>query len=151
MLPKPAPYAGDCTACAGSGNKNINLPVGITPNLLCCRAAVRLRVGRIGKLTGQKCTGNFFGKLLRLRNGSAHSLCSLGQDHLCAERGGKAAALHTHGIRHGQNHAIAPRGRYKRQTHAGISARRLHNGSALFEQAAAFRILNHSQCDAILG
>lgn len=69
-------------------------------------AAMDSGVGRIGKLAGNKAVGGSFGQFLCLGDGAFHTKCAVGQHQFGAVGFEQVAAFHTHGFRHGKDHAV---------------------------------------------
>ena len=107
-------------------------------------------VGRIRELAGQEAAGRLRGDLLRLGNGTLHALRTVRQDKLRTIGLEQIAALDTHGLRHGQDDAVAARGRHGGKADAGVAARRLDDDSARLQQAALLGIVQHGAGDAVL-
>ena len=137
-------------AGADARNENIDGAIRILPDLRAGRGAVDGGVGRIRKLAGQEAAGRLRGDLLRLGNGTLHALRAVRQDELRAISLEQVAALDAHGLRHGQDDAIAARGRHGGKADAGVAARRLDDDSARLQQAALLGIVQHGTGDAVL-
>ena len=71
------------------------------------------------------------------------------EDELGAVGGQQTRPLHTHALRHDQNELIPANGGDQGQAYASITAGRLYNGSAGFEFALAFRLINHIEAYAV--
>ena len=106
---------------------------------------MRFGIGRILELSGDKGTGNLAVQLLRLRNGSLHSLRPRGEDDLRAIGLQQLAPLHAHGFRQGQNCLVALGRSHSRQADSGISAGGFNDGGSRLQQPLLFSIQNHLQ------
>ena len=105
---------------------------------------------RVVELAGDDRAGQLARKLLRLFNRARHAFFALGQHDLGAVGGQKRDALAAHGVRHGENHAVAARRAEGGQTNAGVAACRLDDYAAGLKRARALRRLNHEKRRTIL-
>ena len=110
-------------------NKNIDLAVGLLPDLRAGGRIVRGRVCRVDELTRDKAVRGLLRKLICLRDRAGHTLCALGQNQLRAVGLEHIAALDGHGLGHGEDDAVAAGRRDSRQTDAGVAGGRLDDGS----------------------
>ena len=78
--------AGDGPAGADAGDQDIDLPVGIFPNLAAGGFLVDGGVGRILKLLGDATVGGGGGKLLGARDGAAHTFLGRREFQIAAKR-----------------------------------------------------------------
>ena len=76
--------AGNGAAGADSGDEDIDLAVGIAPDLRACVSFVDGGVLGVYELTGNEARGNFLRELLSLRYGALHALRALGENELGA-------------------------------------------------------------------
>ena len=111
---------------------------------------MRLGIGGIDKLTGDKAAGDLTGQLIRLGNGAAHALGTLRQHQLGAVGLHQLAALHAHGLRHDDDDPIATGGGHGGQTDAGITGSRLDDNAAGLQQALRLCVIDHGTGDTIL-
>ena len=142
--------AGDGAAGADACNKNIDLAVGLLPDLRAGGRIVRGRVCRVDELTRDKAVRGLLRKLICLRDRTGHTLCALGQNQLRAVSLEHIAALDGHGLGHGEDDAVAASRRDSRQTDAGVAGGRLDDGSARLECAGSLSLVDHGVCDTVL-
>ena len=100
---------------------------------------------RVVKLAGDDRAGQLARKLPRLLNRARHALFALGQNDLGAVGGQKRDALAAHGVRHGENHAVAARRADGGKADAGVAAGRLDDHAAGSKRARALRGLDHEK------
>ena len=144
------PHTGDGAAGADTGHEVVHLAVGILIDLRAGGLEVRLGIGGIDKLTGDKAAGDLTGQLLRLGNGAAHALGALRQHQFGAVGLHQLAALHAHGLRHDDDDPIATGGGHGGQTDAGITGSRLDDNAAGLQQALRLCVVDHGTGDTIL-
>ena len=142
--------AGDGAAGTDACNKNIDLAVGLLPDLRAGGRIVRGRVCRVDELTRDKAVRGLLRKLICLRDRAGHTLCALGQNQLRAVGLEHIAALDGHGLGHGEDDAVAAGRRDSRQTDAGVAGGRLDDDRARLEQALCLCVVDHCLCDAVL-
>ena len=142
--------AGNSAAGAYARNKDVNIAVGILPDLRAGGRLVHSRVCRVYELTRDKAVRQLLRKLVRLRDRALHALCALGQHKLCTVSLHQLAALHAHGLRHYDDDAVAACGCNTRQTDAGVAGGRLDDDRARLEQALCLSVVDHCLCDAVL-
>ena len=75
-------------------------------------------------------------------SGSQHQLGAQSDQHL--------APLHAHGLRHGQNAAVAARGRRKAKRYARVAAGRFDQGHSRLQCAPLFGVPYHGGADSAL-
>src|SRR5450759_1346050 len=90
--------AGDRPAGADAGDEDVDLAVGVRPDLLGGRLAVDLRVRLVGELTGQHGTRSPGGDLGGAVDGALHAGRTGGQHELGAEGPEQGAPLLGHGL-----------------------------------------------------
>ena len=98
LLLEVAAGAGDGAAGAHAGNQDVDLAVGVLPNL---RTRGRLMDGGVGgvhKLAGDHALGGLARQLLGLGDSALHAQRALGQHQLGTVAAHKLAALHAHGL-----------------------------------------------------
>ena len=153
MLLEVAAGAGDGAAGAHAGNQDVDLAVGVLPNL---RTRGRLMDGGVGgvyKLAGDHALGGLARQLLGLGDSALHAQRALGQHQLGAVAAHKLASLHAHGLGHGDDQAVAACGGDAGQADAGVAAGGFDDGVAVVatDLARALRLVQHRLGDAILG
>ena len=116
--------AADGAARADARDENVHFSVRILPDFGACGAFVRGGIGGFGKLPGDKAVRPGGSQLIRLFNGALHPLGALGKNKLRAVGPQQVAAFHAHCIRHGQDDFVASRGGDRRESDAGVPARR---------------------------
>ena len=137
-------------AGADARDKDVNLAVGVLPDFGACGGFMDGRVGRVHKLSGDKAVGNFLGQLICFGDSAFHAFRAFRQHNFRAVTLQDVAAFHAHGLRHGQDDAIAFGGSNGRQADARVSGSRLDNNGTFFQQSLCFRILNHRLGDTVL-
>ena len=143
-------HAGHGAAGADTGHKNIDLSIGVLPDLRAGGALVCIRVGRVHKLAGHKAVGNLLGQLVRLGDGTLHALGTVSQHQLGAVGLHQLAALNAHRLGHDDDDAVAAGSRHAGQTDAGVAGGRLDDDRARLEQALCLCVVDHCLCDAVL-
>ena len=108
------------------------------------------RIGRIGKLTGNKAAFGLRGKLLCLGNRALHALGAFGQNQLRTVCLKQVAAFDAHCLRHGENDLVASGRSDGCQANAGIAAGRLDNDRSGLQKTLCFRVVNHCLGDSVL-
>ena len=101
-------HAGERAACTDARNKDIDLTVGVLPDLRPRRLEVRGGIGLVGELAGDEAVRRLGGKLLGFRYRALHPLCAVGQNYLRAVGLEQLAPLDAHRLRHGEYNFIAP-------------------------------------------
>ena len=74
--------AADGASGAYAGYEEVNLTLGIAPNLFTCGAAVNGGVGGVIELLQYELTGDGLVQLLGLGDSALHALCAIGQHQL---------------------------------------------------------------------
>src|SRR5262249_25086891 len=136
-------YAGDSAARADAGDQNINLAVGVVPDLFGSGLAVDLGVGRVVELLGHEGIGIFFEDFFGLGDGAAHAFLSRGQQHRRSKRFEQPAAFETHAFRHGGDELVAAGRTGEGQGDAGVAAGRLDDDGVLIDFAVTFGGIDH--------
>mmetsp|Transcript_21254 Transcript_21254/g.54122 ORF Transcript_21254/g.54122 Transcript_21254/m.54122 type:complete len:357 (+) Transcript_21254:252-1322(+) len=144
--------AGQRAARADAGDEDVDLALGVRPDLRPGRLAVDLRVVGVVELLEQLALVAQAGDdLLGLHDRATHALGGGGEHQLGAERLEHDAALHGHGLGHGEDHVVATRRGHHRERDAGVARggldQRRHAGRDL---AARLRLHDHRVADAIL-
>ena len=116
--------AGDRPARADAGDKDIDLPIRVAPDLLSGRPAMDFRVGRVLELLRHVVAGIGRGHLLGLCDRASHAFRAGRQDQFRAVSAQQHASFHAHGFWHCQHALVAARGADHRQGNAGIAAGR---------------------------
>ena len=143
-------HAGDRAAGADAGHKDVNLAVGISPNLRAGSGLVDSGVCGINELAGDKAARNLLRQLVGLGNGALHALGALGQHQLCAVGLHQLAALHTHGLRHDNNDAVAPGGGHRGKADTGVAGGGLDDDRTLLQQPLSLSIVDHGLGNTVL-
>ena len=143
--------AGDSAAGAGAGHEDVHLSLRVRPDLRAGGGLVSRRVGGILELAGDDAAGNAPAELLRLGHGPGHALGAGRQDDLRPVGGDEGPALHAHGVRHGEDHPVAPGGSHGSQTDAGVAGGGLDDGAAGGQAARRLRLGDHAGGHPVLG
>ena len=145
-------FAGAAEGAAGTyaSYEEVNLALGVLPDFRAGSCLVSGRVGLIGELGRDIGMRDGSGKLLCLGNGALHALGTVGQDDFCPVCLQKVAALHGHGLRHGEDSPVATGCRHAGQADAGVAAGRLDDDGILGELALGLSLLNHGLGDTVL-
>ena len=112
--------------------------------------AVHLRVGRVGELVGHEAVRMAGEQLFGGSDRSFHTFGGRGQHQLGAEVFEHHAALHAHGLRHGQDQLQSLGGADEGQAEAGVAAGRLDDDRVVLDQAVFDACLDHCHGDAAL-
>ena len=142
--------AGDRTARADTCDKDIDLAVGILPDLRTGGLAVCLRICRIDKLSRDKAVRDLLRQLIRLGDGTLHSLGAFRQHQLRAICLHQLTALDAHRLRHDDDDAVSARGGDGCQTDTGVARGRLDDDRTRLQQAFFLGIVDHLLGDAVL-
>ena len=108
------------------------------------------RVGGILKLAGHKAARGGGGQLVGLLDGAGHAPGAGGQHDLGTEGLQQIAALHAHGVGHGQDDMVPAGGPDGGQTDAGIAAGGFNDGGAGFQLALLLGGVQHGLGHAVL-
>ena len=100
--------SGDAIYTAGTytGHENVDLSVGVVPNLLTGGLVMLLRVGGVLKLFENDTAGDGGAQTLGLSNGAFHTGCTGSEHYFCAISLHQVAAFYAHRLRHGENELI---------------------------------------------
>src|SRR5262245_22081570 len=142
--------AGDGAAGADAGDEDVDLAVGVAPELFRCGLAMDLGIGRVLELLRHERIRNGPEHLFRLGDRAVHALLARREHDLGAERLQQPAALEAHCLGHGDNKAVTLGGTGEGQTDAGVAAGRFDDGGVLVDLALAFGGLDHADADAVL-
>ena len=151
LLLEELAHAGHGAAGANAGDEDVDLAVGVIPDLGAGRGFVDGGVGGVYKLAGDNAVGGLLLQLLGFRDGALHALGSVSEHELCAICLHKLAALDGHGLGHGDDHLVAASRRHRGDTDAGVAARGLDDGvvAAAHELAGLLGLVNHVFGDAV--
>ncbi|CDE03168.1 unknown [Anaerotruncus sp. CAG:390] len=111
---------------------------------------MRLRVGGVNELTGDKAAGYLLGELIRLGNGALHALCALGEHQFGAVSFHDLAAFDRHGLGHHDDYAVSARRGDRSKTYAGVARGRLDYDRTLVKQPARLGVVYHRLGDPVL-
>ena len=106
-------------------------------------------IGRVDKLAGDKAVGDLLCQLLRLGDGPLHPLDPFGEYQLRAVGLHQLAALHAHGLRHGDDDAVTPGRRHGGQADPGVAGGGLDDDRAGLQLAAGLRLVDHRLGNAV--
>ena len=141
---------GHGAAGADTGNEDIDLTVGVLPDLGAGGCLVGGGVGRIDELAGHKGVGDLLSQLVSLGDGTLHALGAVGQDQLSAIGLHQLAALHAHGLGHDDDDAVALGSCHGSQAEAGIAGGGLDDDRAGLEDALGLGVIDHGLGDTVL-
>ena len=143
------PTPGDGAARADAGDDDVDLAVGVLPDLLGRGLAVDLGVGRVGELAGEDAAA--LGRdLVGALDGTLHPGGRVGEDELGAEGTEEGAALLRHRLRHGEHDVVASGGADHGEGDAGVARRRLDDRAAGLELTARLGGVDDGHPDAVL-
>ena len=142
--------AGQGATGAHGRDQNINLALGVFPNLLRRSLPMDVGVGGVVELLRDPGARSIFRQLLGFGDGPFHPFSARRQDQLGPEHCQQRTALERHCLGHGENDLVALGGRHESQRYAGIAARRLNDNGVLLEYPPLLRIFNHGHADAVL-
>ena len=135
---------------ADACHKEIDLAVGVIPDLGAGGGNMSLGVGGVDELTGDECVGNLLCQLIGLGNGTFHALGTLAQDQLRAIGFHQLAALHAHSLGHDNDDAVALGSRHGSQADAGVAGGGLDDDGTRFELAGSLGVVDHGLGNAVL-
>src|SRR6478609_4142477 len=138
----------DGAARADAGDDDVDLAVGVLPDLLGGGLAVDLRVGLVGELAREH-PATLGGDLGGLGDGALHAGGRVGQDELGAEGPQQRAALLAHRLRHRQHDLVAAGCADHGERDAGVAGRRLDDRAARLELAARLGRVDDRDPDAV--
>jgi hypothetical protein len=113
--------AGDRAAGADAGDEDVDLPIGIAPDLLGGCAAMDGRIGRILELLRDEIAGIGRRHLLGTADGATHAVRPGRQYQFGAVGLEQQATFAAHGFRHHEAALDAARGTDHRQANAGVA------------------------------
>ena len=143
-------HAGDGAARAHARDDDVDLAVGVGPDLLGGGAPVDGRVGGVLELLGDERRRVVLGDLGRLGDGAAHAVGSGCEHELGAVGLEQGAPLDAHGLGHGEDQ-LDPAGRaHHRQGDAGVAAGRLDDHRVGADQAGLLGGVDHRDADPVL-
>ena len=151
LLLEELAHAGHGTTGADAGDEDVDLAVGVIPDLGAGRGLVDGGVGGVHKLAGDNAVGGLLLQLLGLGDGALHALGAVGEHELCAVCLHKFAALDGHSLGHGDDHLVAAGSRHRGDADAGVAARGLDDGvvAAAHELAGLLGLVDHVLGDAV--
>ena len=117
-------HAGDGAASSHAGDENVDLAVGVVPDLGPSGGQVNGRVGGVVELLQNEAVRRLGQNLVGLGDGALHAVRSGGQHDLRAIGQQRHPALQAHGLRHGEDNFVALDCGHKRQRDAGVAAGR---------------------------
>ena len=120
-------------------HEDVDLAVGVAPDLLGRRLAVNLRVGRVLELLRHEGVRRILDQLLGLGDGALHALLGRRQHDLGPERLEQPPPFQAHALGHGHDQLVAARGTGERQADAGVAAGRLDDDRVLVDLARRAR------------
>ena len=142
--------AGHGAAGADTCNKDIDLAVGVLPDLGAGGALVGVGVGRVHKLAGHKAVGNLLRQLVSLGDSALHALGTVGQHQLGTVGLHQLAALHAHRLRHDDDDAVAAGGGDGCQADAGVAGGWLNDDGTGLQFAGGLGVIDHRLGNAVL-
>ena len=141
---------GHGAARTDTGHEDVDLAVGVLPDLGAGGALVGIGVGRVYKLAGHKAVGDLLRQLVGLGNGALHALGTVGQHQLGAVGLHQLAALDAHRLGHDDDDAVAAGGGDGRQTDTGVAGGRLDDDGAGLQLAGGLGVVDHGPGDTVL-
>ena len=151
LLLEELAHAGHGAAGANAGDEDVDLAVGVIPDLGAGRGLVDGRVRGVHKLAGEYAVGGLLLQLLGLGDSALHALGAVGEHELRTVCLHQLAALDGHGLGHGDDHLVAASRRHRGDADAGVAARGLDDGvvTAAHELACLLGLVNHVLGDAV--
>ena len=151
LLLEELTHAGYGAAGSNAGDEDVDLAVGVIPDLGAGRGLVDGGVGGVHKLAGDNAVGGLLLQFLGLGDGALHAFGTVGEHELCAVCLHKFAALDGHGLGHGDDHLVAASRRHRGDADAGIATRGLDDGvvAAAHELAGLLGLVDHVLGDAV--
>src|SRR6478735_4397012 len=132
---------GDGATGADAGDDDVDLAVGVLPDLLGGGPAVDLRVRDVGELAGQHGTLALGDDLLGLGDGALHPEGGVGEDQLSTVGAQQCAPLLAHRLRHREHHG---------QGDAGVARGGLDDRAAGLQVTGGLRRVDDRDTDAVL-
>ena len=114
--------SGDGAAGADARDQDVDLAIGVVPNLRPGGLEVNLGIGRIVELLRDEAIGRLGQDFLRLGDCALHALGAGSQDEFRSEGAQQNAALGAHGLRHHDDQLVAFHRRDEGQPDAGVAA-----------------------------
>ena len=145
-----AARAGNRAARANARNKDIDLALGVPPNLRASRCLMDCRIRRIGELARNERIGDLTRELLSFGDSALHALRTVGQNHFGTVGLHKVAALDRHRLRHRDDKTIAPSSSYRGKTDARIARSGLDEHRVVVHLAGLHSLVDHRLRDAVL-
>ena len=108
-----------------------------------------LGIGGIAELARLKPSGIGLKQLIRRHNGALHALATRRQDQLGPKSFQQFPSFDAHGLRHGQDQSITPRGRNHRQGDTGIAAGGLDKSVSRLDFARALGVIHHGCANTV--
>ena len=143
-------HAGDGAAGADARYKNVDLAVGVAPNLLGRGLAMDFRVGRVLELLRDE-PGLVLGRqFIRLAYRARHPFGRRREDHFGAKRFEQPATFEAHALGHGHFERISARRADKRQRNARVATGRLDDHGVFLDLAVALGGVDHGPAEAVL-
>ena len=131
-------------------DQDVDLPVGVGPDLLRGGLAVDLGVGRVGELLGHEPARVRRGEFLGLGDRPGHARRAWRQHQVGAVGAQQQPPLGAHRLRHRQHAADPPRGAHHRQRDPGVAAGRLHHHRVRADQPRLLGGVDHRHPDPVL-
>ena len=140
--------AGDGAAGADAGDEDVDLALGVAPDFLGGGGAVDGGVGGVVELLGHEAASAPCSARIWLARSMAPRMPPGPgrQDDFRAQHAQEHAALHGHGLGHGQNDLVALGGGDEGEGDAGVAGGRLDDDHAGLEAAVFFAGFDHRAC-----
>ena len=142
--------AGERAAGADARHEDVDVAVGVVPDLLGRGAPVDLDVRLVLELLREHGAGGLGGDLLGACDGALHALAARGEHELGAVGAQQRAALLAHGLGHRDDDAVAAGGADHRERDAGVAARALDDGAAGLQRARRLGGVDDADAEAVL-